>query len=159
MPKNAPATDFISRLNAERDGLKSLVTLLETEQQALIDGKTEQLLTLSDSKTLAVQELSKLANARKNDQITHGAEIKAKGIVAWLQTYAAGSLPVWQDIQQLVEQMQYLNRTNGTLIQAKLRHNQQALMVLLNTTNNTQGLYGADGQPHLPSSSRILGSV
>lgn len=159
MTKSAPATDFTSRLNAERDALRSLVTLLETEQQALIDGKAEQLLPLSDSKTQAVHALSKLANARKNDLLTHAAAIKASGIVAWLQAHAAGSLPVWQDIQQLAEQMQNLNRTNGTLIQSKLRNNQQALAVLLNVTNSTQGLYGADGQPQLSSSGRILGSV
>jgi flagella synthesis protein FlgN len=159
MTRDIPATEFISRLNAERDGLRSLVALLEAEQQALIDGDVEQLLTLSDSKTQAVQGLSELANARQNDMRTHNAEIKANGIVAWLQAYAAGSLPVWQDIQQLVEQMQNLNRISGTLIQTKLRHNQQALAVLVNVANNAHGLYGADGQPHLPSSSRILGSV
>ena len=135
------------------------MTLLKTEQQALIDGNTEQLLVLADSKSRAVHELSKLANARQNDLRVHSAEIKASGIAAWLQAHAAGSLPVWQDIQQLVEQMQHLNQTNGTLIQTKLRHNQQALAVLLNAANNTHGLYGANGQPNLQSSSRILGSV
>ena len=159
MTNNTPATDFISRLNTERDGLRSLVTLLKAEQQALVEGNTEQLPAMADSKTRAVQELSKLANARKNDLLTHNAEIKVGGIIAWLQVYAVDSLPIWQDIQQLVEQMQHLNRTNGTLIQTKMRHNQQALAVLLNATNSTHGLYGADGQPHLPSSSRILGSV
>lgn len=159
MTQNIPATDFITRLNAERDGLKSLVTLLETEQKVLIDGNTEQLLSLSDSKTRTVHELSKLANARTNILSTHDAEIKARGIVTWLQTYAPSSLPVWQDIQKLVEQMQNLNRTNGSLIQTKLRNNQQALAVLLNVTHSAQGLYGADGQTHIASSRRILGSV
>ena len=159
MTKNTPATDFTSRLNAERESLRSLVTLLDTEQQALIDGDTEQLLVLSDSKTRAVHELNKLANERKNYLLAFSAEIKDRGIVAWLQSHLAGSLPAWQDIQQLVEKMQNLNRINGSLIQTKLRHNQQALSVLLNVTNSAQGLYGADGQPHLRSSSRILGSV
>ena len=135
------------------------MTLLKTEQQALVDGNTEQLLTLAESKTRAVHELNKQANARQNDLHTHSAEIKASGIVAWLQAHAAGSLPIWQDIQQLVEQMQNLNQTNGTLIQTKLRYNQQSLGVLLNAANSTQGLYGANGQPNLQSSSRILGSV
>lgn len=159
MTQNIPATDFIVRLNTERDALKSLVTLLETEQQALIYGHTEQLLDLSATKTQAVYELSQLANMRKNDLLAHSAKIKASGIVAWLQSYAAGSLPIWQDIQQLVEQMQYLNRTNGILIQTKLRHNQQALTVLHNAVNSAHGLYGADGQAHFPSSGRVLGSV
>lgn len=159
MTNSTPAANFTSRLNTERDALRSLVTLLETEQQALIEGHTEQLLELSEKKTQAVQELSKLANARKNELLTHDAAIQANGIIAWLKSYAPNSLPAWQDIQKLAEQMQYLNRTNGTLIQTKLRHVQQALSVLLNTTNHVHGLYGADGQSHIPSSSRILGSV
>lgn len=159
MPKNIPATDFTARLNTERDALKSLVALLEAEQQALIDGHTEQLLELSAEKTQTVHELGKLADMRRNDLFTHSAKIKARGITAWLQSHAADSLPVWQDIQQLVEQMQYLNRTNGILIQTKLRHNQQALMVLHNAANSAHGLYGADGQPQFPSSGRVLGSV
>ncbi len=159
MTKNILAADFVSRLIAERDALKVFVTLLETEQQALIEGNTEQLLALSSSKIQAVQELNKLANARKDDLLTHGAEIKDRGITSWLQAEAKGSLPVWQDIQKLVAQMQNVNRTNGTLIQTKLRHNQQALAVLLNAAKSTYGLYGADGLPHHPSSGRILGSV
>lgn len=159
MTNNTSVADFISRLNSERDALKSLVTLLETEQQALIDGRTEQLLDLSDKKTQAVNELSKLADARKTVLQSHQVAIKSGGILTWLQAYAPGSLNAWQEIQQLAEQMQYLNRINGTLIQTKLRHNQQALTTLASAANNAHGLYGANGQPHLPSSSRILGSV
>jgi flagella synthesis protein FlgN len=159
MVNSTPATDFISRLNAERDVLRAFVALLKTEQQALIDGHTEQLLDLSESKTQAVHELSKLAGERKNELLSHGAEIKAVGLESWLRAHAAGSLPVWQDIQQLLEQMQYLNRINGTLIQTKLRHNQQALAVLHNAANSAQGLYGANGQQQISSSGRILGSV
>ena len=159
MTKSATATDFTARLKTERDALKAFVTLLKTEQQALIDGHTEQLLALSDSKTEAVHELSKLTNARKNDMLAHGAKTETGGIAAWLQAYAAGSLPIWQEIQMLAEQLQHLNRTNGTLIQTKLRHNQQALTALHNAANSAHGLYGADGQQQLPSSGRILGSV
>lgn len=153
------AADFAARLNSERDALKSLVVLLEAEQQALIDGRTEQLLDLSDRKIQAVQEVSRLADMRKNDLLAHSAEIKAGGIVSWLKSHAAGSLPVWQDIQQLVERMQHLNRNNGSLIQTKLRLNQQALRVLHNAASSAEGLYGADGQQQFSSSGRILGSV
>jgi len=159
MDQGISAKDFGSRLIAERDALKSLIEILETEQKCLIDGDTDKLLDLSDRKTNTVHAIAKLASSRKDDLLLNETEIKAQGIIAWLQHYDADSLPIWTDIQYLAEQMQNLNRTNGILIQTKLRHNQQALAVLLNATNNTHGLYGADGQPHLRSSSRILGSV
>jgi len=181
MGKNTSAatSDFTSRLHAERDALKAFVTLLETEQQALLSGNTEQLLALADSKILAAHELSKLATARSDglrarggkvmptqmifnsfDGLrVRGGKIELGGMTAWLQANAASSLPVWQDILQLAEQSQQLNRTNGVLIQTKLRHNQQALMALQNAVHSTNGLYGPDGQPNLSASGRTLGSV
>lgn len=159
MGKSVPTTNFTSHFHVERDALRAFVTLLETEQQNLVGGHTEQLLTLAESKTRAVHALSELASARKNNLLSRGAKIESGGITAWLQTHAATSLPVWQDIQQLAEQAHHLNRTNGILIQSKLRHNQQTLTVLHNAANGANGLYGPDGQPHISTSGRIFGSV
>jgi len=159
MGKHTAAADFIPRLHAERDALKAFVALLETEQQALVDGHTEQLLVLADSKTQAVPKLNELANTRTNALRSLGVTAESGGMAAWLRTHAASSLPVWQDIQQLAAQAQQLNLNNGTLIQTRLRHNQQALTVLHNAANSAHGLYGPDGQPHLPTSGRTLGSV
>jgi flagellar biosynthesis/type III secretory pathway chaperone len=106
-----------------------------------------------------VYELGKLANLRKNDLRIHDAEISVNGLIAWLKAYAPSSPSIWQEIQKLVGKMQNINRNNGILIQTKLRINQQALAVLLNATNGAHGLYGADGQQHLHTASRILSRV
>ena len=163
MGNNTPATtataDIALHLHTERDALKAFVTLLETEQKALIDGHTEQLFALADSKVLATQELSNLATARSDKLLAHGVKVEPGNMTAWLQANAKDSLPVWHDIQQLAEQSQQLNRINGVLIQTKLRNNQQALMALQNAAHGTTGLYGPDGQPNLPASGRTLGSV
>lgn len=151
-------TDIAPQLQAERAALHAFVTLLETEQQALIAAQTEQLLPLAASKTLAVQALNKLAITRNNALLARGAKNDPGGIEAWLQAHAADSLPVWHDIQNLAAHAQQMNRSNGELIQVKLRHNQQALTVLRNAVNSASGLYGPDGQPHLPTSGRTLGS-
>ena len=151
-------TGIASQLQAERAALHAFVTLLETEQQALIAGLADQLLPLADSKTLAVQALNKLANARKNSLLAHGIKNNPGDIDAWLQAHAADSLPVWHDIKNLAANAREMNRSNGNLIQVKLRHNQQALAALRNAVNSASGLYGPDGQPHLPTSGRTLGS-
>lgn len=159
MVKNIPATaDFTSILHAEHDALKAFVTLLETEQQALLGGNTEPLLKLADDKILATQELSKLASMRGEGLRARGGKIEFGGMTAWLRANAANSLPIWHDILQLAEQAQQLNSTNGVLIQAKLRYNQQALMALQNAAHSASGLYGPDGQHNLPTSGRTLGS-
>ena len=159
MDHPSPATDIAARLEAELKAMKAFVALLETEQQALIDGNIEQLPSLSESKTQAVHELNELVRMRKNNLLAHSAAIDAQGVAAWLQAHAANCLPLWQEIQQLAGQLQDLNRSNGTLIQTRLRQTQQALSVLQGAASSVHGLYGADGQPHIPSSGRILGSV
>ena len=151
--------DITPMLQAERDALSAFITLLETEQQALVSGNTEQLLPLSESKVLAVQELGKLASLRRDELLARTGKEEPGGMTAWLQANAANVLPIWQDIQHLAEQAQQLNRTNGILIQTKLRHNQQALVALQGAAQNTSSLYGPDGQHNLPTSGRILGSV
>jgi flagella synthesis protein FlgN len=162
MGKTIPAAataNFISHLHAERDALRAFVTLLETEQQALLSGQTEQLPPLSESKIQAAQELNKLENMRRNELLAHGVAIETESINIWMQLHARESLPIWSEIQQLAARAQQLNLNNGTLIQTRLRHNQQALTVLHNAANSAHGLYGPDGQPHHPTSGRTLGSV
>lgn len=159
--KASPANmaDLSSRLHTERDALSSFIALLETEQQALLGGDTEQLLALSESKNRATGELAKLAEARRNVLQARGVAMEAGGVAAWLQAHAANLLPAWHSIQQLAGEARHLNRTNGALIQSRLRHNQQALVVLQNAARNANGLYGPDGQPNLATTGRILGSV
>lgn len=162
MGNSNPATataDFISRLHIERDALRSFVALLKTEQEALISGNADQLLALADGKIQAVHALNKLANERRDGLLARVGKIESVDMSAWLQANAANSLPVWNAIIQLAEQAQQLNRTNGILIQTKLRQNQQALMALQNATHSTSGLYGPDGHPSLTASGRTLGSV
>ncbi len=150
--------DLSRCLYAEREALISFVALLEVEQQALIGADTDKLLALSDSKIQAANELGKLAIERKNELNARGAPEEAGSTATWLQSNALELLPIWRGIQQLAGKAQQMNRTNGILIQSRLRHNQQALTALQNAARSTNGLYGPDGQPHLETSGRILGS-
>lgn len=151
-------TNLNACLLSERDALESFVALLEAEQQALLGADTEMLLTLSDDKIQAANELGKLAMERKNGFNARGAPEKAGGIAEWLQSNDAELLPVWRSIQYLAEKAQQMNQTNGILIQSRLRYNQQALMALQSAAHSTNSLYGPDGQPHMEASGRVLGS-
>jgi len=158
--KPAAATaEFISQMHAERTALHAFIRLLETEQRALLDEQTEQIQALADNKTQMVEGLTKLVNARRSGMLTRGIKIEPGSMETWLQTHTAINLPVWHEIRQLATQAQNMNRTNGELIQVKMRHNQQTLTMLHNATHSANGLYGPDGQPNLPVSGRILNSV
>lgn len=152
----SPAADLAAHLSAERDALRAFIALLETEQKDLVGGRMEQLLDLADRKTRAAQELNRMEGERKD-------KLRARRVAGspedWLRTQAEADLrQSWNDILQLAGQAQEINRTNGILIQTRLRHNQQALTVLYKASSDVQGLYGPDGQTHISPAGRSLGS-
>lgn len=153
-PTNGPTAELLSNLNDECAALREFVVLLENEQRVLLGQHTEELLPLAEAKIQLTSKIAALSAARQRylpEDTGNMAE--------WLKRNAPQCLPAWQQARQLAAQVQRLNQTNGEMIQIKLRYNQQALGVLYGAAQSTAGLYGADGQPNLPSGSRTLGSV
>ncbi len=140
---------WISALSAEQVVLERFVVALETEQQHLVQGNTDALIELSNQKNQLAAHLSQLAGQRRALQPSPGVPAHSSHPRAQ---------PLWQHLTQLAEKAERLNRTNGELIQVKLRLNQQALSILTGAV--VQGsVYGPDGHPTGLSSSRKLGSV
>ena len=153
-PSNSHTTEFLSNLNDECTSLRAFVVLLEDEQRVLLGQHTEELLPLAEAKIQLTNKIAALSQARQQ-YLPDGN----RNMVEWLTRNAPQGLPTWHEARQLAAHVQTLNQTNGELIQIKLRYNQQALGVLYGAAQSTAGLYGADGQPNLPSGSRTLGSV
>ncbi len=146
----AMPTDWASCLRAEHGALKSFIDVLESEQRTLLSGQTETLIDLADRKIGLVDQLTRLAGQRRKLQPAPGIPPSGQN--------DAPSQQLWTDVRQMAARAEQLNRTNGELIQIKLRHNQQALTVLHNAAQSAT-LYGPDGQPSIPVSGRTLGSV
>ncbi len=146
----SPGSDtWFDALASEQAVLERFVMVLETEQQHLVQGQTEALIDLSQQKTQLADQLSHLAQRRRSLQ-------PAPGVPAASHHPKAQSL--WSQLIQLAEKADRLNRTNGELIQVKLRLNQQALSILTGAV--AQGaIYGPNGHPAGASGSRKLGSV
>lgn len=155
-----PASDpaLLAALNAERAALLSFVALLEREQGMLVENNAEQLLELSEKKSTEAIRLNELANIRRTLLKKYLPQLGVEAIRNWLSANNPESLSVWKEILVLAERAAQTNRTNGELIQMKLRHNQQALTALSNAANKAN-LYGPDGQTSFsPGSGRSLGS-
>jgi len=146
--------DAILKLNNELAALRKFVDLLTTEQQFLLNNDTDKLLTLSEAKTQAANQLLEMANSRRKSLLVNSSD----SMEAWLVKQAPNSRTVWNDIQKFAAEAQHLNSTNGELINSRMRNNQQALSVLHNAAKNAAGLYGPDGQANISSSGRHLGS-
>lgn len=152
--ENVTAAELLSNLNDECSVLRAFVVLLENEQSILLGQNSEELLPLAEAKTQLANKIANLSEARQRFQPE-----MTRDTAEWLKQNAPQGLPIWHEARQLAANAHRLNQTNGELIQIKLRYNQQALGALYGASQNAAGLYGADGQPNLPSSSRTLGSV
>lgn len=153
-PAPVSATEFLSSLNDECATLRAFVVLLEDEQRTLLGQHAEELLPLAETKIQLANKISTLSTARRR-YLPEGARETEE----WIKKHVPQGLQIWHEARQLAVHVQRLNQTNGELIQIKLRYNQQALGVLYSAAQSAAGLYGADGQPNQPSTSRTLGSV
>jgi len=151
-------SQLLAALAAEHAALLNFMGLLEREQGMLVENRTDRLLELSEQKTTDALSLNELAETRRNLLQKNIPEFSVGAVHAWLAAHNPQGLAVWHEVLALAERAQQLNRTNGELIQMKLRHNQQSLTVLSNAVNKAN-LYGSNGQPSFsPGSGRSLGS-
>jgi len=156
--EQTPTSKLLDILAAEHAALLEFVSLLEREQEMLVNDPGDQLLALSEQKTADALTLNGFAQERRAIFQKNIAKLDIDSIRAWLGAHSPEGLSLWQNILALAKRSQQLNLDNGKLIQMKLRHNQQSLAVLSDAAKKAN-LYGPDGQPDIPSSSgRSLGN-
>jgi flagellar biosynthesis/type III secretory pathway chaperone len=145
----------LQQLGNELIALREFVALLNSEQQALLNNATDSLLNLSESKTLAANQLMEMGSRRRAALLGNSKD----SMETWLAKHAPALQTQWNEIRKLAAQSQQLNSTNGELINSRMRNNQQALNVLYNSSKSAANLYGPDGQANINSAGRHLGSV
>jgi flagella synthesis protein FlgN len=149
---------LLAALAAEQTALLDFVALLEREQGMLVENHSDQLLELSEKKSGRALDLNKLAQVRLALLQENIPQLDTDSIQTWLGAHSPEGLAIWRKTLALAQRSRQLNLTNGELIQMKLRHNQQSLVVLSNAVNKAN-LYGPDGQPNFsPGSGRSLGN-
>lgn len=152
---------FIADLTLERQAFKEFCELLQTEQETLLKGDVDRLVTLAQVKSDKVVSLNRMAENRSRYLASQSYSANQHGMDDWLKARPGRVSQVgdtWHELLELVKQAQQLNQSNGILIQQKLRHNQQALVVLQAAANQAS-LYGPDGQTQTARTSRPLGKV
>ncbi len=114
--------------------------LLNDEQHFLMSGQTTPLVALAEEKThLANQLLQQCAHRHALLEIPP-SPLEAERL-EYLKTRAS--------------EAEQINKTNGELIQIRLRHNQQALNILQQASHQAT-LYGPDGRTHTSLTGRPL---
>jgi flagella synthesis protein FlgN len=154
-------SDLVKNLEAEIRTYQAFIQVLQTEQDALVQGDVDPLLELAQIKSEKVVLLSQLAEKRTRFLSARGCAQEHGGMAKWLQQRNEDNPQIaelWQQLLSLAENAQQLNQINGTMIDTRLRNNQQALAIL-QTAAKQSALYGPDGQTQSPGLGRPIDKV
>jgi len=152
---------FVEVLVAEREAFAAFLDLLQAESAALLRADVDDLMQLAGRKLAVVEALSDLGRRRRRQLVEDGFPADSMGMTEWLLVHAGNNHAtlsrVWKDLQATARASRDLNRSNGVLIESRLRFNQSALTALRAAMQQST-LYGPDGSPDFDGrTSRELG--
>ena len=145
------SASFISDLETEKVTLEAFIEILKKEENALIQGKIEEIDYLASDKSRLVETLIQLDNHRNEYFQNQGLTLKKNSVNIWFaQQYSDQSeiQILWNELLELVRIAQILTHSNGLIISAHLQHNQRAFAALHCAAGNVS-LYGPKGQAYI----------
>lgn len=156
----AAVSEFQHAISKEVDLVRQFVELLEQEQEVLTNGKTDALPAIAESKEKLAAALNELSRQRNGFLISLGFPPDRPGMVSWTAAnlVQTETIAAWNQTLSLAARAKDLNLRNGQLIQLRMKHNAQALEILMRKENNLD-LYGPDGRSSTPGERRIDDAV
>lgn len=159
-PNESSSAALSARLPAENAAWEAMLTVLEDEEQALINGEADRLAQLNATKLTHLQALNTLAQARHDDLVAAGHPTDAAGMDAWLVQHGRPEHRAsWQQLRDKERQAQAANQRIGKLIELRLNSTRQALNVLIQSATSQGGLYDEAGLSVASRGSKPLKSV
>jgi len=147
-------TCLMNELKDESDTLRIFIEILKKEENALIEGKLEEIDHLAFNKTRLIQELIKHDDYRNVFFLKTGLPLERKSIDSWFNELAEQSSSfseikaLWKELLDLAETAQQFTHSNGLIITNRLQHNLRSFAALHGAANNV-ALYGPKGQTYI----------
>lgn len=161
-PAIVTPADLTRSIEAEASAFQDFISILQQEQEVLVQGEIDKLLELARLKSEKIVLLSQLADRRNRFLASQGYDLQHGGMEQWLNQHASRDIALlgqaWKLLLDRAREAQHLNQTNGVMIETRLQNNQQALSVLQAAANQVS-LYGPDGQTQSTGLGRPLGKV
>ncbi len=160
-PANRQPRDrqLASLVSDESAAVQRFLEVLEEEQRLLLGTDLDALMPLAERKAELAKQVAILDDRRQAALIESGLAAGGEGMASWFASLGdPGPRAVWEKTLQMAARARDLNAENGVLINERLRHNQQALTILMEA-GRSAALYGPDGQPRLKGGGRPLGSA
>lgn len=146
LPERSLATVLAEEINS----FGQFCLLLEQEREALARLDQNLLDDLISRKQMLCEHLACLAEERQ--------ALTGPDAAAGLLRVAPELAGEWQRLLTLARQARELNQLNGTLIEARLQHNQNA-MAILQLGDSMAATYDADGLSRAGGAARHLGKA
>ncbi|MFT3758727.1 flagella synthesis protein FlgN [Thauera sp.] len=144
-------------IEAESMQLGEFLAILEREENLLVAGDIDALVSIANDKNERYRQLQRLHDERTRllARMGHGiSDTAIRKVCANLPRVLAR----WDEVIERARQARDRNALNGQLILERMSNNQAALTVLLSAANHPQ-LYDADGLAKPTGGGRILGSA
>lgn len=144
---NSSPLELSTNLAIEKAAWRTLLTLLEDEERALVDGDADRLAPLNASKLSQLNAIGELARARHAALQATGCTPDHAGMADWLARNGQSEHQLcWQQLCEMEQRAQALNARIGILIDLRLTATRQALNVLIQSATQQGGLYDQAGQ-------------
>lgn len=147
---SSTAVNMSELLAEEINSFGQFCHLLNEEREALARMDQDALDELVSRKQLLCEHLSQLAEQRQ--LLVAGGDHQTV-----LHALDPALVDEWHKLTRLAREARDLNRINGTIIEVRLQHNQQAMAVL--KVGESVATYSADGLSHSGGAARHLGSA
>lgn len=137
-----------ARLQQALNETNELFTLLQQEQQHLIERKIDEMAALLEQKLLLLQRVQVFAEECKNALNQAHLSQDANGMQTLLQTQTQDSkhcVELWKTFSDRLKKIKTINQINSGLVHKLTAFNQAAMQVLHQEMHGPQ-LYGAKGQ-------------
>jgi flagellar biosynthesis protein FlgN len=147
-------------LREERIVTQDFLALLQLEQECLLTGNADAIGAHIENKSACLRKLAGHAERRRRFLLARQLSPDRPGMEQWVANAgeSAGIAAEWRQLLETTRLAREVNETNGSLIAARLRSNQQALAALTAAASGA-GLYGRDGQASGSRDPRRLGAA
>jgi len=129
-------------LHAEKSCVEEFLTVLDAEEQAMSDGRFDELASISEQKTQLLERIAELDRQRETAQAALGFEPGADGAEAAAAAGGEATRQAWAALLELAERARAHNLRNGSIVYTHLDFTQKALHFL---QSSVQLFYGPDG--------------
>jgi len=144
-------SNFASALEIEKNTLKEFIKILKKEEDALVEGKIEEIDYLASDKSRLIEKLMQIDDHRNEYLQNQGLALEKCTVNNSLKVQYLDQPEIqisWNELLALAKISQKISHSNGLIISTHLQHNQRAFAALHCAAGNVS-LYGPKGQAYI----------